>query len=65
MLVKVVIHGLLLNCKTGASENPQESVLTLVILTVFIIEMIDGEQLLSLHQIRSVKGDCRLLGRQD
>lgn len=43
-LVKVVIHGLLLNCKTGVSEIPQRSVLTLVILTVFIIEMIDAAE---------------------
>lgn len=42
--MEVVIHGLLLNCKTGVSEIPQGSVLALVILIVFIIEMIDGTE---------------------
>lgn len=32
------------NFKTGVSEIPQGSVLALVILTVFIIEMIDGAE---------------------
>lgn len=43
-LFEVVIHGLLLNCKTGVSEIPQGSVLALVILIVFIIEMTDGAE---------------------
>jgi len=38
----VVVHGLLLNCKSGVSEIPEGSVLAVVILIVFITGMAAG-----------------------